>query len=222
MTYTDTTTSTSVFINDSTATITVSNTNPMTWQLTLKQGTDTVSKRGVISQPETLSYLPARIPSRGEIKSPLLIQMRNGKKLKTISYIFITSVKMAHEPISRESMRGLKAKRLEEERIARINNIVDYIYRGAVHSANHTDESKYLYDLLKHGHPLEFYRTNMSEIISGIKSLFIDCFIEYTTLTTVTARNGKKYDISKIDKDNISDIRGRPTEIGEYIVVDWS
>jgi hypothetical protein len=69
MTYTDTTTTTSIFINDSTATITFSNTNPVRWILTLKQGTDTVIKRGVVSQPETLSYLPARIPSHGEVKS---------------------------------------------------------------------------------------------------------------------------------------------------------
>jgi hypothetical protein len=134
----------------------------------------------------------------------------------------MSHITVSHEPISRESMRGLKAKRLEEERINRINNIVDEIYRGAIQSANHTDESKYLYMLPRSGTSLDFHITNMSEIISGIKSLFLDCFIEYTTLTTVTARNGKKYDISKIDKDNISDIRGRPTEIGEYIVVDWS
>jgi hypothetical protein len=70
MTYTDTTTTTSVFINDSTATIIFSNTNPVRWALTLKQGMDTVIKRGIISQPETLSYLPAKILSRREVKSP--------------------------------------------------------------------------------------------------------------------------------------------------------
>ena len=68
--YTDKTTTTSIFINDSTATITFSNTKPVRWTLTLKQGTDTVIKRGIISQPETLSYLPARIPSSGELKNP--------------------------------------------------------------------------------------------------------------------------------------------------------
>ena len=70
MTYTDTTTTTSIFINDSTATITFTNTKPVRWTLTLKQGTDTVIKRGIISQPETLSYLPARIPLDGELKNP--------------------------------------------------------------------------------------------------------------------------------------------------------
>ena len=146
-----------------------------------------------------------------------------------MSHIPVSHEPISREPISRESMRGLKAKRLEEDRIRQLNHIIDKIYREAVNIANNTDDSKYLYDLLKHGHdllkhghPLDFYITNMSEIISGIKSLFPDCFVEHTTLTTVIARNGKKYDISKIDKDNISDIRGRPTEIGEYIVVDWS
>ena len=70
-TYTDTTTTTSIFINDSTATITFTNTTPVTWLLTLKQGTDTVIKRGVISQPETLSYLDNRIPlGDGVVKKP--------------------------------------------------------------------------------------------------------------------------------------------------------
>ena len=129
---------------------------------------------------------------------------------------------MSNTPISRESMRGLKAKIQEEARIARINSIVDYIYRDAVRIATQIDESSCLYNLSEHGTPLDFYRENMEEIIKDLKSLFPDCVVEYKTLKTVTARNGKKYDISKIDKDNISDIRGRSTEIGEYIVVDWS
>jgi hypothetical protein len=54
-TYTDTTTSTSIFTNDSTATITFTNTNPVSWLLTLKQGTDIVRKRGIISQYDNMS-----------------------------------------------------------------------------------------------------------------------------------------------------------------------
>jgi hypothetical protein len=139
-----------------------------------------------------------------------------------MSYIFITiHRKMSLTPISRESMRGLKAKIQEEARIARINSIVDYIYRDAVRIATQIDDSSCLYNLSEHGTPLDFYRENMEEIISGIKSLFPDCVVEYKTLKTVTARNGRKYDISKNDNSHISDIRGRP-EIGEYIVVDWS
>ena len=129
---------------------------------------------------------------------------------------------MSHTPISCESMRGLKAKRLEEDRIARINSIVDYIYRDAVRVATNTDNPSCLYDLSEHGIPLDFYKANMTEIIKGLKSLFPDCFVECKILTTVTARNGIKYDISKNDISHISDIRGRQTKIGEYIVVDWS
>jgi len=119
-------------------------------------------------------------------------------------------------------MRGLKAKRLEEERINRINIAVDYIYRDAVRSATHTDDSKYIYDLSDYSAPFDFCRINMAEIIKGLKSLFPDCVVEYTSLTTVTARNGKKYDISKNDNSHRPDIQGRPIKIGEYIVVDWS
>jgi hypothetical protein len=67
--YTDTTTSASVFTGDSNATITFSNTKPVRWTLILKQGNVTVVKGGTISQSETLSYLPARIPSGGELKN---------------------------------------------------------------------------------------------------------------------------------------------------------
>ena len=139
-----------------------------------------------------------------------------------MSHIPVSHEPISREPISRESMRGLKAKRLEEDRIRQLNHIIDKIYREAVNIANNTDDSKCLHMLPKSGTSLDFYIINMAEIIIDLKSLFLDCSIEHTTLTTVTARNGKKYDISKIDKDNISDIRGRPTEIGEYIVVDWS
>jgi hypothetical protein len=130
---------------------------------------------------------------------------------------------MSHTPISRESMRCLKAKRLEEDRIHELNHIIDQIYRKAVNIANNTDDSKYLHMLPMLGkNSYEFHKTNMAEIISRVKSLFPDCSVEHKMLTTVTARDGKKYEISKVDKDNTSDIRGGLTEIGEYIIVDWS
>ena len=130
---------------------------------------------------------------------------------------------MSHTPITRESMRGLKAKRLEEDRIHQLNHIIEQIYREAVSIANNTDDSKCLHMLPMLGkNSYEFHKTNMAEIISRVKSLFPDCSVEHKMLTTVTARDGKKYDISKVDDSNISHIKGRPTEIGEYIVVDWS
>lgn len=100
---------------------------------------------------------------------------------------------MSLTPISRESMRGLKAKRLDEDRIYQINHIVDQIYRKAVHTATNTNDSKYLHMLPMLGRDsYEFYRTNMAEIIGCVKSLFPDCSVEHKILT------------------------------GEYIVVDWS
>lgn len=59
-----TTTTTTIALNDSTATITFSNTNPLKWTLSLQQGTDNIGKSGVISRNENPTYL------RGEVKSP--------------------------------------------------------------------------------------------------------------------------------------------------------
>ena len=130
---------------------------------------------------------------------------------------------MSHTPVTRESMRGLKAKRLDEDRIHQINHIVDQIYGKAVHIATNTDDSRYLHMLPMLGRDTyEFHKTNMAEIISRVKSLFPDCSVEHKILKTITAKNGKKYDISKIYDSHISDIKERSTEIGEYIVVDCS
>ena len=130
---------------------------------------------------------------------------------------------MSHTPISRESMRRLKAKRLEEDHTQQLNHIIDQIYIEAINIANNTDDSKYIHMLPMLGkNSYEFYKTNMAEIISRVKSLFPDCSVEHKMLTTVTARDGKKYEISKVGDSNISVIKGRPAEIGEYIVIDWS
>ena len=58
-------TTTSITLNDSTAIITFSNTIPLTWTLTLKQGMNTLSKKGVICQTENMEYLAC-----GNAKSP--------------------------------------------------------------------------------------------------------------------------------------------------------
>jgi len=130
---------------------------------------------------------------------------------------------MSHTPISRESMRRLKAKRLEEDHTQQLNHIIDQIYIEAINIANNTDDSKYIHMLPMLGkNSYEFYKTNMAEIISRVKSLFPDCSVEHKMLTTVTAKDGKKYDISNVDDSNIVHIKRRPTEIVEYIIVDWS
>lgn len=160
---------------------------------------------------------------------------------------------MSLTPVSRESMRAYRAKNLEEARIKleethkkRINNIVTEIYNGAINTANKTDDSRYLYKLpqavntpplVVYGKlysqsqnevPIDFYRTNLVEIINDVKILFPDCSVEHKTVTMVTGRDGKLYDISKIDENIVPGITRpipcitRAATSMEYIVVDWS
>lgn len=135
---------------------------------------------------------------------------------------------MSHTYISSESTSGLNDKIYEKNRMGKINNIVDTIYVDAVNFANSGDETVYIYDLSQHDSHLDFYRTNMAEIINGIKKLFPDCSVEYKTLTMVRGRDGELYNISKIDENIVPGVTKpipcniRPAACIEYIVLDWS
>lgn len=161
---------------------------------------------------------------------------------------------MSLTPVSRESMREYRAKNLEEARIKleeahkkRINNIVTEIYNGAINTANKTDDSRYLYKLphavntppplvvygklYSQSHnevPIDFYRTNLVEIINGVQMLFPDSSVKHTTITMVGVRDGKLYDISKIDENIVPGVTKpipcitRAAAVEDYIVVDWT
>lgn len=140
---------------------------------------------------------------------------------------------MSHTPISRDSMRIRRTQKLEEQRKNQINQTVSGIYQRALGIAESTDDSRYLYALpdVKNmcrrnrcpidESPPEFHRTNMAEILAGVKSLFPDCSVENKTITMATTRDGKTYDISKID-EKLKPFIADPGRSIEYIVVDWS
>lgn len=135
---------------------------------------------------------------------------------------------MAHTPISRDSMRILRAQTLEEQRKRQIHNIVTHIYGNTLNTATNTNDSRHLYPLPViqmrrdiENSPPDFHRTNMLEILAEVQSLFPDCSVEHTTLTMATARDGKIYDISKMD-DILKQFIMNPGRSMEYIVVDWS
>jgi hypothetical protein len=129
---------------------------------------------------------------------------------------------MAHTPISRDSMRILRAQTLEDQRKRQIHNIVTQIYGNTLSTATNTNDVRHLYGLHGIANPLlEFHRTNMLEILAEVQSLFPDCAVEHTTLTMATARDGKLYDISKID-EILKPFIMNPGRSMEYIVVDWS
>ena len=125
---------------------------------------------------------------------------------------------MPPTPISRDSMRLRRSQTLEAQRTQKIDTIVSRIYMDAVHVAEGTENSKYLYNLPDHNTTFhEFLRANMAEILDRVRSLFPECSVEHTTMARTA--DGNMCDISKIDanwKPFLSN------NITEYIVVDWS
>ena len=101
-------------------------------------------------------------------------------------------------PIFRDSMRSLRAAKLEKQRNERLDKLVSVIYNQVVITAENTDDSKHLYMLDNadsEGMPDDFNRINMALILNRVRSLFPESSVEYVT-----------------DE--------KPTK--EYIVVDWS
>jgi hypothetical protein len=133
-----------------------------------------------------------------------------------------TIATMPPKPISRDSMRLRRTQTLEAQRKQQIKNTAEMIYRNAVHAAENTEDSKYVYQLpvINRGQDdkSEFHRANMVEILDEVRSLFPDCSVEHTRMAT--AHDGKTYDVSKIDEKLKPFIMQH--RIVECIVVDWS
>lgn len=124
-------------------------------------------------------------------------------------------------PISRDSMLIRRAQTLETHRKQQIQQTVTTIYHNAVSVAGNTEDSKYFYELpeihIQYGKS-DFHRTNMAEILDEVRTLFPGCSVEHIIMAT--GRDGKKFDVSKIDEKLKPFIMQQ--RIVECIVVDWS
>jgi len=124
------------------------------------------------------------------------------------------------QPMSRDTMRELKAKTEEAARIQQVKYIVNQVYQAAVQTAKSKTDTSY-------NHPLphardhmnhSFYLKNMPDILAGLQELFPGCDVSHTLLSKGT--DGKMYDISKLD-DKVLPFVNRALD-QSYIVVDWS
>ena len=136
-------------------------------------------------------------------------------------------------PISRETLRGLKAKKDEEIRREKIKNCVAGLYRAVICTAETTTETSYKMTLPQEEQRYdkttkttvkipEFHRVNIADILSGLKELLPDCTVELVTLTR--GQDGQLYDISKMDEKFLQ-FAFHPSfkmQAQEYIVIDWS
>ena len=122
------------------------------------------------------------------------------------------------QPMSRDTMRGLKAKYEEGARIQQVKQIVQQVYQDAVQAARSNTNTSYNHPLPQDHIQHPFYVKNMPEILAGLQELFPDCDVSHTLLARGT--DGKMYDISKLD-DKVLPFVNRALD-QSYIVVDWS
>jgi len=123
------------------------------------------------------------------------------------------------QPMSRDTMRGLKAKYEEAARIQQVKQIVQQVYQAAVQTARSKDDTSYNHPLPPAHHAdHSFYLKNVPDILAGLQELFPGCDVSHTLLSKGT--DGKMYDISKLD-DKVLPFVNRALD-QSYIVVDWS
>jgi hypothetical protein len=124
------------------------------------------------------------------------------------------------QPMSRDTMRGLKTKYEEAARSQQVKQIVQQVYQAAVQTAKSKTDTSYNHPLPQQ-HRIQtdpFYLKNMPDILAGLQELFPDCDVSHTLLSRGT--DGKMYDISKLD-DKVLPFVNRALD-QSYIVIDWS
>ena len=124
---------------------------------------------------------------------------------------------MSLMPITRDEMRGLKAKKDEENRLREINILVNNIYTWTIQTAQRTSELSFKYHIRDPTH--EKYIT---DILSALQVLFPDCLVEYKN--QCQGLDGKWYDISLIDDlmQTFIDMKNGRIQTQKNIIIDWS
>ena len=124
---------------------------------------------------------------------------------------------MSLMPITRDEMRGLKAKKDEENRLREINILVNNIYTWTIQTAQRTSELSFKYHIRDPTH--EKYIT---DILSALQVLFPDCLVEYKN--QCQGLDGKWYDISLIDDlmQTFIDMKNGCIQTQKNIIIDWS
>jgi len=152
------------------------------------------------------------------------------KKLDTTPHLILACTMTSRQDMySRDELRGLYAKTQEEARLKRVNQLVSDICARLVHAASQSPEATLSYPLparhtsgnsledKRQNEQLDFYLTNMSDIVAGLLVRFPDSTI--TQQSIIRTRDGKDHDISTIDPKFISLLGGRQMDT---ITIDWS
>ena len=129
--------------------------------------------------------------------------------------------------MNRETLLSLKAKKDEDARQTRIDQIVNTIYSRAVHVAEVTTRTCYEYQVPLSNlysmttHPCPFHMDNMDKILTKLQTLFPDAIV--TNKRMVMGRDKILYDIASIKSHHDAVIPFLNIESSElYIVIDWA
>lgn len=133
---------------------------------------------------------------------------------------------MALVPVSREEM--LMRQSVDAHRDKKIKDAILILYSGAIRTAENTTTTMFYFELTEINRDMstdfgskkypEYYLTNMTEIIDGLKELFPGCFVGIKDLTLAT--DGYLYDMSRMSETFI--MRNSKNIHKECIVIDWS
>jgi hypothetical protein len=115
---------------------------------------------------------------------------------------------------SKEYLQKLKSIKDEAFRIQNINNLINRIYFDVIRQAETTNNTVYQFNM----HRQEIDIKDIPYIITELQNYYTGCIVKYTAL--VRGRDGKMYDISKMDSSILPfvDINQK----NDYIVIDWS
>jgi hypothetical protein len=123
-------------------------------------------------------------------------------------------------PLTRETLRGLKAQKdeqlraeKEKQRLDYLNRNIQEIYKQVVNEAQGKVSTSYKFKV-DNSITLQY----MPDVLDGLRFLFPDCSVNHALL--VRGNDGQMYDVSKMDE------KMRPfinTQQGQqHIVIDWS
>ena len=116
-------------------------------------------------------------------------------------------------PLTRETLRGLKAQNDEKQRLYQVSRIVHQIYGTARNTAETTGATSYKYNVIE-----PFKIQIMPDILDGLRILFPDSSVEYSLF--VRGNDGQMHDLSKMDEKVRPFVNIQQAE--KNIVIDWS
>lgn len=144
---------------------------------------------------------------------------------------------MSLTPISRETLRTLKAEADNKIRLAQLAHVVKQIYTATELAARTTDKTSLLWPIYEgmgaahftqyvrydndgryisaEKQQLIFYIANMNDIVYSLRTFFPDCSVDHK-------RMAKEIDGTLREISTLTEAEREMTQIQDVIVIDWS